>query len=305
MPRESYRGKLIKGLQKLRTGDGNPQAFSPDDKAPARELLAHDYFAAAMKSIYTPKLSSLPSEPTISMTDSWGYDHQRGYMTFDETLPDLSSQLLLDPSFNSLAFDSDNIDWSDVQKDFNSFSPWTMDPTMSLSSPESYDLPFSFGGISDYSTTDSSPSSCYTSAPHSPHPTPPPSTRPSSPEPSKPTPSKSSPEKTCSHCKTTSTPLWRRDPRTREPMCNACGLYLQQRNKLRPQVLIDADADVEGEEDDSIYDPSLPSCSHCQTRKTSVWRRGKDGAQLCNACGVYQRLRGKVRILSFLFFDSS
>jgi hypothetical protein len=101
--------------------------------------------------------------------------------------------------------------------------------------------------------------------------------------------------KICSHCKATSTPLWRRDPRTQNQLCNACGLYLQQRNKLRPQQLIDADAD---EPLDIPYDPNAPECSHCHTRNTSVWRRSKDGAQLCNACGVYRRLRGKDRPLS-------
>jgi hypothetical protein len=101
--------------------------------------------------------------------------------------------------------------------------------------------------------------------------------------------------KICSHCKATSTPLWRRDPATHQQLCNACGLYLQQRNKLRPQELIDADAD---EEDDTPYDPFARECSHCHTRNTSVWRRNTDGSQLCNACGVYRRLRGKDRPLS-------
>lgn len=101
--------------------------------------------------------------------------------------------------------------------------------------------------------------------------------------------------KICSHCRATSTPLWRRDPRTQQQLCNACGLYLQQRGKLRPQQLIDADAD---EPLETSYDPNAPECSHCHTRNTSVWRRSKDGAQLCNACGVYRRLRGKDRPLS-------
>jgi hypothetical protein len=38
-------------------------------------------------------------------------------------------------------------------------------------------------------------------------------------------------------------------------------------------------------------------CSHCHTRRTSVWRRNKDGEQVCNLCAVYQRLRGKERPL--------
>ncbi|KAF7346831.1 GATA zinc finger domain-containing protein [Mycena sanguinolenta] len=106
------------------------------------------------------------------------------------------------------------------------------------------------------------------------------------------------PKKSCFHCHVTSTPLWRREPSTQRPLCNACGLYLQQRNKLRPQELIDADID----DDDTPQIPDEeytgPKCSHCLTRQTSVWRRSKTGAQVCNACGVYQRLRGKERPLS-------
>ncbi|KAH9482110.1 Trans-acting T-cell-specific transcription factor GATA-3 [Psilocybe cubensis] len=103
--------------------------------------------------------------------------------------------------------------------------------------------------------------------------------------------------KSCSHCHATSTPLWRRDPSTMKPLCNACGLYLQQRNKLRPQELIDADDDG-STSDESDVNYVGPECSHCRTHHTSVWRRSKTGEQLCNACGVYLRLRGKPRPLS-------
>ncbi|KAF8886950.1 hypothetical protein BD779DRAFT_542538 [Infundibulicybe gibba] len=103
--------------------------------------------------------------------------------------------------------------------------------------------------------------------------------------------------KVCSHCRATSTPLWRREPHTLRPLCNACGLYLQQRNKHRPQELIDADIEDDST-DGSESNLSGPECSHCHTHQTSVWRRSKTGAQLCNACGVYLRLRGKDRPLS-------
>ncbi|KAF7342348.1 GATA zinc finger domain-containing protein [Mycena venus] len=52
--------------------------------------------------------------------------------------------------------------------------------------------------------------------------------------------------KECSHCHATSTPLWRRDPRTHKTLCNACGLYLNQHGMLRPQNLIDVDNDGPG-----------------------------------------------------------
>ncbi|KIY46386.1 GATA transcription factor, partial [Fistulina hepatica ATCC 64428] len=99
--------------------------------------------------------------------------------------------------------------------------------------------------------------------------------------------------KRCSHCNTTSTPYWRREPTTLLPLCNACGLYMQQRHKPRPQELIDADFQT----DEPAGEEEGPQCSHCQTRRTCVWRRSKAGTRLCNACGVYARLRGKDRPL--------
>ncbi|KAJ7430752.1 hypothetical protein B0H11DRAFT_2134285 [Mycena galericulata] len=83
------------------------------------------------------------------------------------------------------------------------------------------------------------------------------------------------------------------DPDAPKKSCFHC-----HRNKLRPQELIDADID----DDDTPQIPDEeytgPKCSHCLTRQTSVWRRSKTGAQVCNACGVYARLRGKERPLS-------
>eukprot|EP00093_Oithona_nana_P013845 13845.XXX_188608_189796_1 [CDS] Oithona nana genome sequencing. len=35
-----------------------------------------------------------------------------------------------------------------------------------------------------------------------------------------------------------------------------------------------------------------PSCANCQTHKTSLWRRNKDGSPVCNACGLYFKLHG-------------
>ncbi|KAF7349843.1 hypothetical protein MVEN_01284800 [Mycena venus] len=104
--------------------------------------------------------------------------------------------------------------------------------------------------------------------------------------------------KTCSHCAATYTPLWRRDPVTHHPLCNACGLYLQQHNKMRPAVLIAADQRDEDPDPDAEVALGAPECSHCHTHHTSVWRRSKTGAKLCNACGVYARLRGRDRPLS-------
>ncbi|KAJ7631577.1 hypothetical protein DFH06DRAFT_1337557 [Mycena polygramma] len=107
--------------------------------------------------------------------------------------------------------------------------------------------------------------------------------------------------KQCYNCGKTSTPLWRRDPQTQRTLCNACGLYLQQRREPRPQALIDADAEATEDYGGGSAMPAVaggPECSHCGTRETSVWRRNEVGEQVCNACGVYKRLRGVDRPVS-------
>lgn len=111
----------------------------------------------------------------------------------------------------------------------------------------------------------------------------------------------SAPPKSCSNCGATTTPMWRRNPMTHDPLCNACGIYLQTRHKQRPFELISASrGDEEAVESHEEVPEGWegPVCSHCSTRSTSVWRRGKEGEQLCNACGVYVRLRGKERPLA-------
>jgi hypothetical protein len=72
------------------------------------------------------------------------------------------------------------------------------------------------------------------------------------------------------------TPLWRRDPQSAALLCNACGLYLQQHDKLRPQQLIDADTLDDDEEPPENHTGRI--CSHCKAHKTSVWRRSAEGA---------------------------
>ena len=47
--------------------------------------------------------------------------------------------------------------------------------------------------------------------------------------------------------------------------------------------------------------PALPPtlCTNCHTSHTSLWRRNTAGAPVCNACGLYYKLHGKERPLSW------
>ncbi|CAG8504195.1 2621_t:CDS:2 [Acaulospora colombiana] len=40
------------------------------------------------------------------------------------------------------------------------------------------------------------------------------------------------------------------------------------------------------------------TCTNCYTQKTPLWRRNPEGQPLCNACGLFLKLHGKVRPLS-------
>lgn len=41
-----------------------------------------------------------------------------------------------------------------------------------------------------------------------------------------------------------------------------------------------------------------PSCANCNTRTTSLWRRSAEGQTLCNACSLYQKMKGTPRPVS-------
>ncbi|KAK3829582.1 MAG: hypothetical protein JOS17DRAFT_685927, partial [Linnemannia elongata] len=43
--------------------------------------------------------------------------------------------------------------------------------------------------------------------------------------------------KACNNCQTTTTPSWRRCPKGRILLCNACGLYQKLHGKSRPHYL--------------------------------------------------------------------
>ncbi|KAI8871357.1 glucocorticoid receptor-like (DNA-binding domain), partial [Ramicandelaber brevisporus] len=39
-------------------------------------------------------------------------------------------------------------------------------------------------------------------------------------------------------------------------------------------------------------------CANCLCTRTPLWRRGRDGQSLCNACGLYYKTHGDDRPLS-------
>ncbi|KAF6743472.1 hypothetical protein DFP72DRAFT_933193, partial [Ephemerocybe angulata] len=81
--------------------------------------------------------------------------------------------------------------------------------------------------------------------------------------------------KRCSRCHTTSTPLWRFDRTTDEPLCEAC--YLTPDNEVKQPVSSPS----------SQAPPTTKPCSRCNTTTTSIWLRDPT-KPLCNACNMVE-----------------
>ncbi|KAF6742796.1 hypothetical protein DFP72DRAFT_936547 [Ephemerocybe angulata] len=83
--------------------------------------------------------------------------------------------------------------------------------------------------------------------------------------------------KRCSRCHTTSTPLWRFDRTTDEPLCEAC--YLTPGNEVKQPVSSTS----------SQATPTTKHCSRCNTTTTDIWRRDPTTlAPLCSACNMVE-----------------
>lgn len=112
---------------------------------------------------------------------------------------------------------------------------------------------------------------------------------------------------TCSLCGIKDTPIWRRNE-IGHPICNSCGLWWRAKEKdgralgllsqlvkdrLSEQVQPSSNHHQEGAST-KHPSPALQKgpCSNCATTDTCFWRRNDDGTWLCNACGVYYRMKG-------------
>ncbi|KAJ2382647.1 GATA type transcriptional activator of nitrogen-regulated proteins [Coemansia sp. RSA 2611] len=139
----------------------------------------------------------------------------------------------------------------------------------------------------------------------------------------------------CMNCKTTVTPLWRRDPGTGAHLCNRCGLYLKTYNVMHPLTKIKRRAINSGQRAEAQMDDveqvpraanctapaqlrltadvqrrrrvtpkqqlSLgitPRCFNCGAEHTPLWRRDPADNIICNACGLYHKLHGAARPVS-------
>ncbi|KAG0370782.1 hypothetical protein BGZ54_004031 [Gamsiella multidivaricata] len=56
--------------------------------------------------------------------------------------------------------------------------------------------------------------------------------------------------------------------------------------------------DSDTEDEDFAAPIASTQCTNCDTQTTPLWRRDKEGNPLCNACGLFLKLHGRIRPLS-------
>lgn len=272
--------------------------MSPTSMPPLPYVCASQHASYSHGSVYYSNEEFADYNTPMNLTSAYGYS-VNNWSTSDMMYPSLSSATsspydahttgYFAAASTTMSSPADSICSSPITHDATQLSSFSNSLTQALVDHPNYKHACT-------ALNYPSPPSSTSGSSHSPSPPPAPSRSTKSSKSSKG--NNGSGTKKCSHCSATSTPLWRRDPSTLAPLCNACGLYLQTRNKNRPQKLIDADnAEEPTEEELLAANWDGKSCAHCLTRCTSVWRRSKDGQPLCNACGVYLRLRGKERPL--------
>ncbi|KAF9081803.1 Transcription factor GATA-5 [Mortierella sp. AD031] len=90
--------------------------------------------------------------------------------------------------------------------------------------------------------------------------------------------------KACNNCHTTSTPSWRRCPKGRILLCNACGLYQKLHGKARPHYMT-----KDGTIKIKRIAPEHPPCARCNVTTSPSWKKGPHGEAICNTCSLSMR----------------
>ncbi|KAG0089336.1 Erythroid transcription factor [Podila epicladia] len=90
--------------------------------------------------------------------------------------------------------------------------------------------------------------------------------------------------KFCNNCGTTTTPSWRRCPKGRILLCNACGLYQKLHNRPRPYFKA---------KDGTIkIHRTLPEhlpCVRCGASTSPIWRKNEKNEPVCHGCSVISK----------------